>query len=92
LRTSDFDYHLPPERIAQTPLEPRDASRLLALERASGKITHAKFNCIGDFLNPGDLLVLNQTRVLPARLYARKIPTGGRAAGSPNAPASRAPG
>jgi S-adenosylmethionine:tRNA ribosyltransferase-isomerase len=78
VQTSDFDYRLPPERIAQTPVEPRDASRLLVLERASGKITHTQFNGIGDFLTPGDLLVLNQTRVLPARLYGRKVATGGR--------------
>ncbi len=78
LDTSDFDYELPAEFIAQTPIEPRDASRLLVLDRAGGRLHHAIFHNIDQFLNPGDLLVLNQTRVIPARLYARKIPSGGR--------------
>ncbi len=77
MKTQDFDYELPVEYIAQTPLEPRDASRLLVLSRADGSITHSIFHEIGDFLNPGDLLVLNKTRVIPARIYARK-PTGGK--------------
>ncbi len=77
MKTSDFDYHLPPEFIAQTPIEPRDAARLLILHRASGKLEHRVFREIGEYLQPGDLLVLNQTRVLPARLFARK-PSGGR--------------
>jgi S-adenosylmethionine:tRNA ribosyltransferase-isomerase len=72
MRTSDFDYDLPPELIAQTPVEPRDASRLLVLERKSGEIQHAHFNKLGEFLRAGDLVVLNETRVIPARLYARK--------------------
>ena len=75
--TSDFDYHLPPERIAQTPVEPRHASRLLVLERAAQSMQHHVFHEIGQFLRPGDLLVINQTRVIPARVYAHK-PTGGR--------------
>jgi S-adenosylmethionine:tRNA ribosyltransferase-isomerase len=78
LKTSDFDYDLPPEFIAQTPLEPRDASRLMVLERANRKITHAIFRDLGQLLRAGDLLVLNQTRVLPARLFAKKIPDGGK--------------
>jgi S-adenosylmethionine:tRNA ribosyltransferase-isomerase len=78
LKTADFDYELPPELIAQTPVEPRDASRLLVLQRETGVITHHHFRDLGDFLNPGDLLILNETRVIPARLYAHKIPTGGR--------------
>ncbi len=78
MRLEDFDYHLPPDRIAQDPLEPRDSSRLLVLNRASGEIRHAVFREIGDFLEEGDLLVFNDTRVLPARLYARKRGTGGR--------------
>ena len=78
LETSDFDYELPPEFIAQTPIEPRDASRLLVIDRQRGEIRHAVFRDIGEYLHPGDLLVLNQTRVIPARLYARKIPSGGR--------------
>ena len=78
MKTSDFDYDLPPEFIAQTPAEPRDSSRLLVLDRATGAISHRIFRELGQFLRPGDLLVLNETRVIPARLYARKIPTGGR--------------
>lgn len=78
MKTSDFDYELPPERIAQTPLEPRDASRLMVLDRTSDQILHTNFFHLGNFLNPGDLLVINETRVIPARLFGRKIPTGGR--------------
>ncbi len=68
---------LPVERIAQTPLEPRHASRLLVLDRARTENQHTTFLNIGDYLHPGDVLVINQTRVLPARIFARK-PTGGR--------------
>ena len=75
--TSDFDYDLPLGFIAQTPVEPRDSSRLLVLKRPSGQVEHAVFHGLGSYLNPGDLLILNETRVLPARLYARK-PTGGK--------------
>ncbi len=78
LRTDDFDYDLPPEYIAQTPAEPRDSARLMVLDRRSGAITHAVFRDLGRFLRPGDLLVVNRTRVIPARLYARKVPTGGK--------------
>src|SRR5512135_3170172 len=77
IRTSDFDYVLPESFIAQTPLEPRDSSRLLVLHRDSGAVEHRIFREIGEYLRPADLLVLNQTRVIPARLFARK-PTGGR--------------
>jgi len=77
MKTSDFVYDLPPESIAQTPIEPRDASRLLVLHRETGALEHAIFRDIGKYLNPGDLLVINRTRVIPARLFARK-PTGGR--------------
>jgi S-adenosylmethionine:tRNA ribosyltransferase-isomerase len=77
MKTADFDYDLPPERIAQTPLEPRHASRLLIIDRAQDTLTHTSFWQIGDFLRPGDLLVLNQTRVIRARIFARKQ-TGGR--------------
>lgn len=77
MRTSDFDYFLPPELIAQTPVEPRDSSRLLVLRRDTGRLEHSTFREIGKYLEPGDLLVLNQTRVIPARLHARKE-TGGR--------------
>jgi len=79
VRTSDFDYDLPPEYIAQTPIEPRDASRLLVLDRKRGRIEHAIFRELGRFLKASDLLVLNETRVIPARLFARKVPGGGRA-------------
>jgi S-adenosylmethionine:tRNA ribosyltransferase-isomerase len=78
MQTSDFDYDLPESFIAQTPVEPRDSSRLLVLNRASGQLEHRIFREIGAYLKPGDLLVLNQTRVIPARLNAWK-PTGGKA-------------
>lgn len=78
MKTSDFDYHLPPEQIAQTPVEPRDASRLMVLNRADGSIAHRHFRDLGKYLNPGDVLVFNQTRVIPARLHGHKIPTGGK--------------
>lgn len=78
MRTADFDYHLPADRIAQTPVEPRDAARLLVLDRGSGSLTHTVFREIARYLSPGDALVLNRTRVIPARLHARKVPTGGR--------------
>jgi S-adenosylmethionine:tRNA ribosyltransferase-isomerase len=78
VKTSDFDYELPQEYIAQTPKTPRDASRLLVLNRVDGSLQHAHFYEIGKFIQPPDILVLNQTRVIPARLYGRKIPTGGR--------------
>ncbi len=77
MRTSDFDYDLPESFIAQLPIQPRDASRLLVLHRETGHIEHRIFKEIGEYLHPGDLLVLNKTRVIPARLYARK-PTGGK--------------
>jgi len=77
VNTSDFDYSLPESSIAQTPLEPRDSSRLLVLKRDTGTLEHRIFREIGEYLRPNDLLVLNQTRVIPARIYARK-PTGGR--------------
>jgi S-adenosylmethionine:tRNA ribosyltransferase-isomerase len=76
--TADFDYELPPDRIAQIPLEPRDASRLLVLHRSSGAIEHAHFGDLGRFLLPGDLLVLNDSRVLAARLVGHRVPSGGR--------------
>ena len=77
MKTSDFDYHLPESSIAQTPAEPRDSSRLLVLHRDTNELEHRIFRDVTDYLNPGDLLVLNQTRVIPARIYARKD-TGGR--------------
>ena len=77
MKTSDFDYHLPETSIAQTPAEPRDSSRLLVLHRQSGEVEHRLFRDVSLFLRPGDLLVLNRTRVIPARIFARKE-TGGR--------------
>lgn len=76
--TADFDFDLPPELIAQTPLEPRDASRLMVLDRQREGLVHAYFHQLGEFLRPGDLLVMNETRVYPARLRAHKIPSGGK--------------
>lgn len=78
MKTSDFDYELPSEYIAQIPLEPRDSARLLILDRHTKSIQHAYFRDLWKFLKPGDLLVLNETRVIPARLFARKLQTGGR--------------
>lgn len=79
LPTDLFDYDLPPELIAQQPAEPRDASRLLVLHRETGQIEHARFREIGRWLTPGDLLVVNRSRVVPARLAARRRPGGGAA-------------
>lgn len=78
LRTDDFDYRLPPELIAQEPLEKRDNSRLLVMERSSGDIHHSSFNRLPLYLDEGDLLVLNDTRVLPARLLGKRKDTGGK--------------
>ncbi len=78
MKTAEFDYYLPPELIAQEPVEPRDAARMLVLHRATGEIEHVLFRDLGRYLRRGDLLVLNDTRVIPARLYARKAVTGGR--------------
>jgi S-adenosylmethionine:tRNA ribosyltransferase-isomerase len=77
VKTSDFDYILPPTFIAQSPAEPRDSSRLLVLKRDTGKLEHCVFREIGQLLHPGDLLVINRTRVIPARIFAHKS-TGGR--------------
>jgi S-adenosylmethionine:tRNA ribosyltransferase-isomerase len=75
---SEFDYDLPPEFIAQTPIEPRDASRLMVVNRATGEIAHSRFHQLGQWLRPGDVLIFNDTRVIPARLAARKAGTGGK--------------
>jgi len=72
MKTSDFDYYLPPKLIAQTPMEPRDHSRLMVLDRDTGAIEHRRFYDIVDYLNPGDVLVLNESRVIPARLRGRR--------------------
>lgn len=76
MKTSDFYYDLPQELIAQHPLEHRDSSRLLCLDRHSGEIMHRVFSDLPDLLEPGDLLVMNDSRVLPARLYGTKLPNG----------------
>lgn len=76
LKTADFDFYLPEELIAQTPLERRDASRLLTLDKSTGAVGHHHFYDLPRFLRPGDCLVLNDSRVLPARLIGRR-PTGG---------------
>lgn len=76
MKTSDFFYDLPTELIAQTPIEKRDNSRLLVLDKSSGEISHRHFYDIGEYLNEGDLLVVNNSRVLPARLYGFKKDTG----------------
>ncbi len=78
MRTADFDYHLPPELIAQSPAEPRDSARLLVLDRGTGAIQHRVFRDLVDLLEPGDRLVANASRVIPARLRGRKTPSGGR--------------
>ncbi len=75
LKTSDFDYELPQELIAQTPIEPRDRSRLLVINRSNGTIEHRRFDDIVSLINPGDVLVLNDSRVLPARLFGRRVDT-----------------
>ncbi|MBM7855120.1 S-adenosylmethionine:tRNA ribosyltransferase-isomerase [Desulfohalotomaculum tongense] len=77
-KTTDYDYHLPEELIAQEPLSKRDRSRLLVLHRESGLIEHRQFNHIGEYLRPGDTLVINDTKVLPARLYGRRKNTGAK--------------
>ena len=77
LKTHDFYYDLPEELIAQTPLERRDASRLMTLDRKTGEVTHRHFYDLVDLLQPGDCLVMNNSRVLPARLLGHREPTGG---------------
>jgi S-adenosylmethionine:tRNA ribosyltransferase-isomerase len=77
MKTSDFDYRLPPELIAQTPVEPRDYSRLMVLDRRLGSIEHRRFFEIVDYLHEGDVLVFNDSRVIPARIKGRKE-TGGK--------------
>lgn len=77
MKTSEFDYRLPPELIAQTPIEPRDAARLLHLTRSSGALRHFHFYDLPELLRPGDLLVANESRVIPARIFAHKAGTGG---------------
>lgn len=77
MKTKDFDYALPEELIAQTPIERRDASRLLCLDKVTGEFSHHHFYELPDFLKPGDCLILNNSRVLPARLLGKRLPGGG---------------
>ncbi len=79
MRTADFDYELPQERIAQVPVSPRHDSRLMVIDRSDESITHSKFWEIDRFIRKEDLLVINETRVIPARIYAKKKPGGGKA-------------
>lgn len=76
MKTDDFDYYLPEELIAQTPLKKRDSSRMLVLDKQNGNIFHKTFSDIIDYLNPGDTLVLNDTKVIPARIIGVKEETG----------------
>lgn len=76
MKTDDFDYFLPEELIAQTPLSKRDSSRLMVLDRKTGEITHDIFHNIIDYLNDDDILVLNDTKVMPARIIGQKVDTG----------------
>ena len=78
MKTSDFDYALPPELIAQAPAPERAAARMLVVRRAGGDFEHRRVADLPEFLQPGDLLVLNDTRVIPARIFGRKEKTGGR--------------
>ena len=81
MKTSDFFYELPEELIAQDPLEDRTASRLLVLDRKTDKLEHRIFSDVIDYLSPGDCLVINNTRVIPARLIGEKEGTGGKEIG-----------
>ena len=78
MKTSDFDYSLQVELIAQTPVEPRDRSRLMVLNRGDRSVEHRRFSDIIDYLRAGDVLVFNDSRVIPARLNGRKVDSGGR--------------
>jgi len=78
MKTSDFFYSLPENLIAQTPIEPRNASRLMVLSRENGAVEHTVFSSLFDHLREGDTLILNNTRVLPARIYGTKKDTGAR--------------
>ena len=78
MQKQDFYYDLPKERIAQTPIEPRDHSKMMVLHRDTDEIEHKHFYDILDYLNENDCLILNDTRVLPARLYGEKEETGAR--------------
>ncbi|MDF2760741.1 MAG: S-adenosylmethionine--tRNA ribosyltransferase-isomerase, partial [Thermomicrobiales bacterium] len=79
LETADFDYDLPTELVAQSPLQRRDDSRLMVLDRDTGSIHHSLFNRLSEWLEPGDLIVANNSRVIPARLHGNRVPSGGAA-------------
>lgn len=78
MKTEDFNYDLPASFIAQQPVEPRDHSKLLVMQRFTGQTEHRRFFDLPEYLKPGDLLVINQTRVIPARFFATKLPGGGK--------------
>lgn len=78
MNTSEFDYYLPQELIAQTPIEPRDASRLLVLDKSSGVLEHREFTYLPNYIKSGDVIVFNQSKVIPARLYGIRQDTGGK--------------
>ena len=78
MKTSDFAYDLPEELIAQDPLSDRASSRLMILDKQTGEITHRIFHDITEYLKPGDCLVLNDTKVIPARLIGEREETGGK--------------
>ena len=78
MRISEFDYELPPELIAQEPLGRRDASRLLVIDRGAETWIDSEFASLSSYLDPTDVLVLNNTRVFPARLFGHRVPSGGR--------------
>ena len=77
MKTHDFYFDLPPELIAQTPIQRRDASRLLVLDKTTGATEHRHFFDLPEYLHPGDCLILNNSRVLPARLLGHRVPGGG---------------
>ena len=76
MKRSEFFYNLPKELIAQTPIEPRDSSRMLVMHKATGELEHKIFRDVTDYLKPGDCLILNNTKVLPARMYGTRVDTG----------------
>ena len=82
MKTSDFDYYLPEELIAQTPAEPRDSSRLLVYDRQTDKTEDRIFRDLPEYLRPGDVLVVNDTKVIPARIYGVRIGADGSEGGA----------
>ncbi len=78
MKTSDFDYNLPPELIAQQPLPERTMSKMMVVQRESGELSHKSITDLVDYLNPNNLLVVNDTRVIPARLFGKRADTGGK--------------